>query len=128
MQTTVIKKTLLFALLVVTGSAWAEWLKIGNIDSATFYIDPATVRKDGNFRKVWEIIDLKTRDKNGELSYRMRMEYDCKEERARILSATSHSQAMASGKELTSVIGNGQWNDLPPDSNSETTLKIVCAK
>jgi hypothetical protein len=125
------KKLLLTLLttLMLTGPAWAEWVKVTESDTIYRYIDPATIRKDGNLVRVWEITDLKTRHKDGELSRRSRMEYDCKQERAKYLSISEHSEAMASGTILNQPqIGLGQWFDIPPGSVVEAVLKIVCAK
>ena len=79
-------------LILVATPAWAEWVKVSESDGLTGYVDPATIRKNGNLRRVWEIQDLKARGtKFGELSRRVLNEYDCKEERMRTLSATFHS-------------------------------------
>ena len=118
--------TLLAPLLLVTGSAWAEWVLVAEGNTANLYIDPSTIRKDGNLVKVWKISDLKQRHKDGELSRRVRAEYDCKQERFKLLSASFHSGAMASGTTLTTQIGSGQWEDIPPKTVGETVLKIVC--
>ena len=118
----------LLASLLVTGAAWAEWVQLVEIENGYAYIDPATIRKDGNLRGVWEITDFKQRDKDGELSRRARVEYDCQQERFKFLSISSHSGPMASGTTLRSVIGNGQWDDIPPGSAGETVLKIDCDK
>ena len=100
MQTSVIKKTLPLALLLVTGSAWAEWLKVGFSTEDTFYFDYSTIRVEGDKRKVWEPVDYKQRNKYGAFSARMRNEYDCKREKVQILSATLHSESMAPGSNL----------------------------
>jgi hypothetical protein len=118
----------LLASLVLTGPAWAEWVRVGQSEIGYKYIDPATIRKDGNLVRVWSLTNLKQRHKDGELSSRSRIEYDCKQERLKFLSMTEHSGPMASGTELRSAIGDGQWSDIPPGSLSETVLKIVCAK
>ena len=121
--------TLLAPLLLVTGSAWAEWVRVGSVDGAVFYIDPASIRKDGNLVKVWKIQDLKQRDKAGELSRRNRSEYDCKEERHRFLSLSTHSGPLASGTTLYTNDFPGKpdtWKQIPPGSVVETVLKIVC--
>ena len=118
----------LLASLLFTGSAWAEWVKVAQSDNFDKYIDPATIRKDGNFVRFWEINDLKQRYKDGELSRRTRAEYDCKQERFRHLSASTHSGPMAGGTTLLSDSSGGQWNDIPPGSVSEAVLQIVCAK
>jgi hypothetical protein len=125
------KKLLLTLLtsLVLSGAAWAEWVLIIENVSIYRYIDPATIRKEGSLRRVWEIQNFKRPNKIGELSYRVRAEYDCKQERDRLLSFSTHSEYMASGATLySSPEGPGTWNDIPPGSIAETVLKIVCAK
>ena len=103
MKTSVTTKALLLSLLLlVTGSAWADWVALGAVDDETFYIDPATIRKDGNLRKVWEIVDHKQRQRNGEFSIRSRKEYDCSGERVRTLTLSTHSGPMATGETIAS--------------------------
>ena len=129
MRRNITLKTLLLLSLFVTGSAWAEWKEISESDSATYYMDPSTIRKEGNLRKVWEIYDLKTREKDGTMSIRTRMEYDCKNERSRILASSEHSERMAKG--TTTFTRSGEptgWREIPPGSAIDFVLKIVCAK
>lgn len=122
------KKLLIAMVLLATGSAWAEWVKVGETDDANIYIDPASIRKDGNLRRVWQIQDLKQRDKEGgEMSRRVRKEYDCKQERHRNLSFSTHSEPMAGGKTLVSGGEETKWRDTPPDSAAEAIQKLVCA-
>ena len=130
MQTSVIKKTLLLALMLGTCSAWAEWVSVKDSNNVKNYIDPATIRKDGNLRKVWQLQNLKQRDTDGAMSRRVRIEYDCNGERYRLLTASTHSEPMASGKGLiTTDFGNrNPWSQIPPGTASETVLKIVCAQ
>ena len=54
-------KRLVLCLLLslVAAPAWAEWVQVSETDHAFYYIDPATIRKDGNLRKFWTIADLK---------------------------------------------------------------------
>ena len=130
MRTSVAKKSfLLLATVLVTGSAWSEWVKVGeSINGSSFYIDLETIRKDGNQRKVWSVRDFKQRDNNGQMSSRSRDEFDCKGERQRMLSLTTHDEPMTRGKTLLSGQVNGDWADIPPGTVVETILKIVCAK
>jgi hypothetical protein len=123
-----IKTLLLTIALLVTGSAWADWVQVAGNDSASTYIDPATIRRDGNFRKVWQLQDLKQQYKDGTLSRRVRTEYDCMEERVRILFLSTHSSAMAGGDTLFSHDTADTWTNVPPNTPSEIVLKIVCAK
>ena len=120
-------KTLLLLSLFVTGSAWAEWINIAETETRFFYIDPATIRKDGNFRKVWGIADLKTRDKDGTMSTRTRREFDCKNERNRILALSEHTESMAKGTTtFTSSGGPSDWHEIPPGSAIDLVMKFVC--
>ncbi len=128
MQTSVNRKTLLLPLLLlVTGSAWAGWEKIST--TADLYIDPATIRKDGNLRKMWSIRDFKQRDKEGAMSIRTRIEYDCKDERRKILTISTHTEPMAGGTTIESYGEDPKgWVEIPPGSTDEIMLKIACAK
>ena len=119
---------IVLALLLVTGSAWAEWVRVTGSETSDQYIDPATIRKDGNHVKVWEIQNLKQRHKDGELSRRARVEYDCKKERNRILSLSTFSGPMAGGTRLVDAGEVFKWEDIPPSSLFARVLKIVCAQ
>ena len=122
--------TLLAPLLLVTGSAWAEWVWVTEADAADVYIDPETIREDGNLVKLWEVHDLKQLHKDGHLSRRIRTEYDCKEERLRFLSLSKHSGPMASGTTLFTHDAPGKpdtWRQIPPGTVANRVLKIVCA-
>ena len=78
MRTLKIKSLILACLMLLTGSAWAEWQLVAIVteDGDRYYSDPKSVRINGNKRLIWEIEDLKVRDKDGELSMRSRIEYD----------------------------------------------------
>ena len=128
MQTAVIKKILLLGLLLAISSAWAGWVQVAQNDSGDFYIDPETIRKDGNLVRVWQLTDFKQRNKEGELSRRTRTEYDCKQERRRLLSLSTHSEPMAGGTTVANFTPDANWNEIPPGSVSEVFLKIVCAR
>lgn len=115
-------------LTLAAAPAWADWVKVSETDEVTFYIDPATIRKDGNLRRVWEIQDLKKPDKEGVMSRRGLLEYDCKDERDRVLSFSAHSDPMAGGKLLFSLNEPGKWDYIPPETLRRTTMRIACAK
>jgi len=115
-------------LTLAAAPAWAEWVKVGENDHAFYYIDPATIRKNGDLRRVWEITDLKQRSKYGVMSRRVLNEYDCKEERQRILSLSTHSDPMANGRTISSDSEPSEWDYAPPNTSVQTILRIVCAK
>jgi hypothetical protein len=122
------KKLFLVCLMMLTGSAWAEWVMYEETDTATHYFDPATIRKDGNMRRVWALQDLRKRNKDGEMSRRMRSEYDCKLERYRYLAISEHSKPMAGGTVLVQGGEDNYWVAIAPSTVDETIFNIVCAK
>ena len=122
------KKLFLLCLMMLASSAWAEWVLYGETNTATLYFDPATIRKDGNMRRVWQLHDLKTLNEEGVMSRRFRSEYDCKNESWRIISRSNHSERMATGETLYSNSSAGDWSDIPPNTISATILNIICTK
>ena len=99
--------TLLLA--IVCTPAWAEWVKMGEADKSTlffmtsataYYIDPGSVTRNGDLRKVWEIHDLRDKGPKGERSILTSVEYDCAAKQMRTVSETGRSQRMARGLEV----------------------------
>jgi hypothetical protein len=122
-------KILLASLLIFfTGSVRAEWIQISSNDDVIFFIDYSTIRKEGNFRKVWELQNLKKRHESGALSFRGRYEYDCKQERNRNLSMSSHSERFAGGAVILAVDIVGDWQEIPPDTTASKYFKAACSK
>lgn len=123
------KKLFLVLLMMLSGSAWAEWQLVSSVKDGEVYLHYGTIRKDGNMRKSWSLQNLTIRGKNGELSRRIRLEHDCKNERYRMMTITSHSEPMAEGDMLfNDSLSNPQWKDIAPDTSMATILEIVCAK
>ena len=133
MQKSIAKKSLLLlATVLITGSAWAEWVKVSEITNASgvdIYIDPTTIRTDGNLRKVWAMQNFRQRDKDGDMSTRSRLEFDCKQERYLMLSLSRHTESMASGMPtFDRTLSTVKWDEVPPQSVIATMLKKVCAQ
>jgi hypothetical protein len=130
MQITNAMKTILLSLLLLaTGSAWAAWVKVtttGNGEN-TFYLEPDSFRKNGNLRTVWQVQDYKKIRPDGTMSFRTKNEYDCKEERYRVLAASNHSENLANGRVISDFGSYESWIEIAPNTPSEVFLKIVCA-
>ena len=125
-QTSIRAKAIVLALMLLTMSpAWADWVNTDSTDDATYYMDPATVRKDGNLRSAWTLQDYKERQIGGEMSARGRMEFDCKNKRFRVLSVISYSGPMGTGKILGMTGKSTSWSD---DASDLVDLEIVCSQ
>jgi len=118
---------LLFLLALVAAPAWAGWDKLVEADGWTLYVDTASLRMNGNFRRIWQMEDLKQRAKDGEMSRRTLMEYDCKDERARSISTASFSGPMLNGQTLRWSDDPSKWMAIPPGTFADIFLKATCA-
>jgi hypothetical protein len=123
------KKRFLVCLMLLAGSAGAEWVLYEETQIANFYYDPATISKDGSMRRrVWQLTDLRKRHKDGEMSRRSRIEYDCKQESYRFLAFSAHSEPMAGGTVLKTEGEDKNLWAVPPNTVLEMILNIACAK
>lgn len=105
-----------------------EWIEVYATDFGTFYVDPTTIRKEGNLRTAWTIQNYKQRDTAGAISTRTTEAFDCTNERYKFFAFTRYSEPMGKGKTVSSVEEPGDWKELPPDSAAEAILKIACAQ
>ncbi len=129
-------KLILIAVLMLTAtSAWAYWIPIGNAlpnGGYVIYVDPSTIRRSGNMVKMWNLLDYKTAQviaKSGRhLSQMAQAEYDCKEERVRVLYFSLHSEQMANGEIVYFDNKPGEWSPIPPSTINAEFWKIACGK
>ena len=128
------KRLLMGLMLVMTaGAASAEWTLVGDNYLFFQYVDRATIRRNGNFVKMWDLSDYKTVQKaaGGEsyLSGKTQWEFDCKDEKVRSLAFTWFGGQMGSGK-VVYADGDvrGKWQPIEPGSVGETQWKIACGK
>ena len=127
-------RLLLFALLVLSGEpAYAEWMKIGDGDEAgkTVYVDPATIRRNSNLVKMWQFYDYKTVQTVGGvrfLSAKEQWEFDCVEERGRVLALKEFSGNMGSGTMVDTNSQVGKWIPVMPGSIGHMVWTVACGK
>jgi surface-adhesin protein E len=124
---------LLITLLVLSsGPAYAEWVEIAATDyGITVYVDPDTIRHEGNLVKMWELFDHKTTQTIGVglfMSLKDQREYDCTKERFRVVTFTQFSGNMGSGKLGYSNSDETKWIPVAPQSLIHTLWKFACSK
>lgn len=124
---------LLITLLVLSsGPAYAEWVKLGKSDDGTMtaYYDPDTIRHKEKFRKMWLLYDFTIPQTQGFYSYSSvlsQQEYDCAEERHRILAQTAYAGKMRSGS-IAFTTSEDKWTPVPPGTFNQFALTLVCSK
>ena len=113
--------------------AYAEWVKVGDGDEAgrTVHVDPATIRRNSNLVKMWQFYDYKTVQTVGGvrfLSTKEQWEFDCAEERSRVLALKEFSGNMGSGTVVYTNSQVGKWLPVMPGSIGRTVWAVACTK
>ena len=128
------KRLLLVTLLMLSnGPAYAEWVKVSDGDEAgkTVYVDPASIRLNSNLVKMWQFYDYKTvQTVEGVrfLSAKEQWEFDCAEERSRVLALKEFSGNMGSGTVVYTNSEVGKWIPVMPGSIGQSVWKVACSK
>jgi hypothetical protein len=128
------KRLLLFAFLVLSSApAYAEWVKVNDGDETgkTVYVDPATIRRNSNLIKMWQFYDYKTVQTVGGvrfLSAKEQWEFDCAEERSRVLALKEFSGNMGTGTMVDTNSQVGKWIPVMPGSIGRTVWTVACGK
>ena len=128
------KRLLLFILLALSSApAYAEWVKVGDGDEAgkTVYVDTATIRRNSNLVKMWQFYDYKTVQTVGGvrfLSAKEQWEFDCAEERSRVLALKEFSGNMGTGTMVDTNSQVGKWIPVMPGSIGRTVWAVACGK
>ncbi len=133
-QTYILRFGLLLILLILTGQpVYAEWVLVSGDDEAGLkvYVDPATLRRNGNLAKMWDLFDYKTLQivaGDSLMSMKRFNEYDCTEERTRMLGYTWFSGNKGNGNVVYSTMEQLPWEPVVPRTINGTLLKVACEK
>jgi len=127
------KAILMMLLAVVSSSAAAEWVEAGSDEiGVTYYANPASIHKEGNKVKMWNVVDYKTArvssDGKPYMSMKARVQYDCKEERLRTMHYSGHSEHMGRGKSVYSDDNPTKWIPVPRATVQEDLWAIACSE
>jgi surface-adhesin protein E len=125
---------LLLTLLVLSsGPADAEWLwaSANNQVGLTIYVDPETIRRNGDLVKLWQLYDYKTRQTVGGdsfLSSKAQRQFDCVTQRTRLLAFTHFTGNMGSGNRVFSDLDESEWKPVAPGSVGQALWRFACSK
>ena len=134
---------LLITLLVLSSEpAYAEWVAVENDyllpGLQTVYVDPDTIRREGNLVTMWQLIDFKLMQGNAGmgilgvghrvLSTKTHKQFDCAEKRFRVLAVTDFSGNMGTGIPAGAYIDGGNWVPVEPKSINQALWEVACGK
>jgi hypothetical protein len=122
-------------LLLSSGPAYAEWMSLGSSKGDggyAVYVDPDTVRRKGDLVKMWLLLDFKTEQTTAAsvsyLSSRSQRQFDCTEERYRIIAFTHFSGNMGSGNAIITYTVEDTWTPVAPGSVNQRLWEFACGK
>tara|TARA_Y100000992_G_C21254569_1_gene487810 strand:- start:999 stop:1331 length:333 start_codon:yes stop_codon:yes gene_type:complete len=104
----------------------AEWYKIGETDKGNFYLDIDRIRSDSNYTYYWEMVDLKNRTDNGNLSILRYIKADCSVIRYQTLQYVIYDGNMGSGEKQMQDSTVKDWKYFAPGAIGEKILEKAC--
>ena len=117
--------------MLLAQPAWAEWVDLGRIEpfGLRAYVDPATLRKTVNGRRVWYLSTNPSAPSDDIInsSTKFLLEIDCIRERMRINQHSTNSGYMGNGPTLSNDVSVGAWFVPQPNDHMERALKFTCA-
>jgi hypothetical protein len=115
---------LLLAALPLAAAA-QSWAPLGESELGLHYWDPASVRADGNHRRVWRLVDRRQKLASGAQSSRALIEFDCKAGTWRYLQTLQFSGRMGQGQYLSGE-GEQPQQHVAPGTMAGHLAKAVC--
>lgn len=116
----------------IYSGAVEDWVKIEQkYRGFVLYGNRTALRKTGNTLTMWTLSDYTDESKiDGKvvLSLQSLVEYDCNNEKSRLLASTHHSEQMGKGDIIYSHSNIGMWMSVQPDFVGEKDWKFVCGK
>jgi hypothetical protein len=127
------KAILMMLLAVVSSSAAAAWVKVVKLEAGSLYVDPATIRSDGNLVRIGALYDLNTpviKETNGKpyASQKVQSEFDCKEKLWRMLEYSWYTGKMGEGQMVENFAESYKLKPIRSGSAAEIMWKLACAK
>lgn len=123
---------LMVALLLSTSFAHAEWVSVVRGDRAEFFFDPTTVKRKGQQREVWSMVNYRQPEMNaaGQLyrSTRTLLQFDCESKMARGIHSAFFKGSMLRGDMITEMGTLPEWEPVPPGTAIRDIFERVCPK
>jgi hypothetical protein len=134
----------LITLLVLSSvPAYAEWVAVEKDyllpGLQTVYVDPDSIRREGNLVTMWQLIDFKSMQGNAGmgpfgfgpnrfLSTKTHKQFDCAGKRLRLLAFTEFSRGMGAGIPANGYVDNSNWLPVEPESINQALWDVACGK
>ena len=107
----------------------AEWTKIGETETYTYYADHGSLRKADETVTMSDLFDYKTTQMEGGESALSKItvrEYDCQNHKSQAVKTTWYPDHMGSGAAGRRNGATGQLTTSPPGTATATLMAIAC--
>lgn len=117
--------------------AYAEWEAVEKDyllpGLQTVYVDPESIRREGNLVTIWQLIDFRWMQGNPRgphrfLSTKTHKQFDCVEKRVRLLAFTELSRGMGTGMPRDGYVDKDNWLPVEAESISHALWEAACGK
>ncbi len=128
----------LITLLLLSGSAFGEWVAVEKNNPLpvlqTVYVDPDTIRREGNLVTIWLLINF---DKGvGPLGHgphpffstKTHKQFDCANKRLRWSTYTEFTGHMGAGLAVKKDVDKDNWYPVEPASLDHAVWEVACGK
>ncbi|TKS60034.1 MAG: hypothetical protein EWM72_01719 [Nitrospira sp.] len=138
------KRLLLITLsLLSSGPVYAEWVAIEKEYQSpglqTVYIDPDTIRREGNLVTIWQLTDYVWMQGNAGFgrfgldpsrfsSTKTHKQFDCVNKRLRLLAYAEFLRHMGTGRRNDGYVDKDNWLPVEPESINQALWKVACSK
>jgi len=127
--------SLITLLVLNSGFVNAEWVAIEkdylSPGLQTVYIDPDSIRREGNLVTLWQLINFKWMQGSARgparfMSTKTYKQFDCGEKRVRLLAYTDFSHQMGTGIPTNGYVDSDIWIPVEPDSMNQALWEVAC--
>lgn len=111
------------------GEASAEWVRVGGTHKYDGYVEMTTIGRTEQTVTLWTLRDFTVTRQVARGPYRSmktKKQYDCRNNRSRLLFAKYYAEQMGKGRLVYQGKGTKQWAKVAPGSDGEAEWKVAC--
>lgn len=111
------------------GEASAEWVRVGGTHKYDGYVDMTTIGRTEQTVTLWTLRDFTVTRHVARGPYRSmktKKQYDCRNNRSRLLFAKYYAEQMGKGRLVYQGKGTKQWAKVASGSDGEAEWKVAC--
>lgn len=118
------------------GRVSAEWVDVAgklekDLPIYTVYVDTDSIQRDHEIVALWALFDyvsIQSIVGGPWLSSKTRREYDCTEERVRLVGYMTFTGNMGSGEAVYTNSSESAWEPIVPDSIDQQLWVVACSR